>query len=508
MLTINTNHKTNTKVRLSFLITLIILSLISCEKEELNKEPNKNKNVAVFTSTINDFIIQFAQTRAVGTTWHEQDAIGIYAIDAQQELNDEAIFNDYSNVKYINKTAGSVGTFSATDNKIMLPVNDQTFDFIAYYPYTSEVTEFTIPIDITIQEPREDIHILYATSKEHTSDEANVDFKFQRVLSSVVIQLSTKEEINLQDATITIENASTNARLNLVDGSISVGEDKNAIAPKIEYDTVKNELIAIATLMPGQDLSHLNIQIQLANGDKYIWTPEEYVLTPQITRCYLFNLTYEDVELLTSGSTIEDWEYDIDDTVHIIKPVPKDSTEDPEDPENPDDPEEGDPQDPEDPDQGDPEVDDPDETEDPDGTENPEEGGGSNEPNEPEALGDGTKDNPYTVKQAIAAQGETAWVEGYIVGFYNMGESKYIFEDFSHDDTSHNIVIADNVLEADEEFFYPLQLTNSIQASIENLNLKDNDLQYRKVKIYCRLRNVYGVPGGKDITDFEILPKE
>ena len=481
MLTINTNHKTNTKVRLSFLITLIIFSLISCEKEELHKESNKNKNVAVFTSTINDFIIQFAQTRAVGTTWHEQDAIGIYAINAQQELNDETIFNDYSNVKYINKTAGSVGTFSATDNKIMLPVNDQAFDFIAYYPYTSEVTEFTIPIDITIQEPREDINILYATSKEHTSDEANVDFKFQRVLSSIVIQLSTKEEINLQDATITIENASTNGNLNLVDGSISVGEDKNAITPKIEYDTVKNELIAIATLMPGQDLSHLNLQIQLANGDKYIWTPEEYVLTPQITRCYLFNLTYEDVELITSGSTIEDWEYDIDDTVHTLKPVPKDNTEDPE---NPEDPEGGE---------------DPDETEDSDEPTNPD---------DPEALGDGTQEKPYTVKQAIAAQGETAWVEGYIIGFYNMGESKYIFEDFSHDDTSHNIVIADNVLEADEEFFYPLQLTNSIQASIDNLNLKDNDLQYRKVKIYCRLRNVYGVPGGKDITDFEILPKE
>ena len=389
MLTINTNHKTNTKVRLSFLITLIIFSLISCEKEELHKESNKNKNVAVFTSTINDFIIQFAQTRAVGTTWHEQDAIGIYAINAQQELNDETIFNDYSNVKYINKTAGSVGTFSATDNKIMLPVNDQAFDFIAYYPYTSEVTEFTIPIDITIQEPREDINILYATSKEHTSDEANVDFKFQRVLSSIVIQLSTKEEINLQDATITIENASTNGNLNLVDGSISVGEDKNAITPKIEYDTVKNELITIATLMPDQELSDLEIQIQLANGNNYTWTPDQYILASQVTRCYEFNLTYDDVELTSSGSTIKDWEYDRDDTVHILKPVPEDNTEDTDEGENP---EEG-----EDPEEGDP-----DETEGPD---------------DPEALGNGTQENPYTVKQAIAAGGETAWVEGYIIGY-------------------------------------------------------------------------------------------
>ena len=482
MLSTNTNHKTNTKVRLSFLITLIIFSLISCEKEELHKESNKNKNVAVFTSTINDFIIQFAQTRAVGTTWHEQDAIGIYAINAQQELNDETIFNDYSNVKYINKTAGSVGTFSATDNKIMLPVNDQAFDFIAYYPYTSEVTEFTIPIDITIQEPREDINILYATSKEHTSDEANVDFKFQRVLSSIVIQLSTKEEINLQDATITIENASTNGNLNLVDGSISVGEDKNAITPKIEYDTVKNELIAIATLMPGQDLSHLNLQIQLANGNNYTWTPDQYILASQVTRCYEFNLTYDDVELTSSGSTIKDWEYDRDDTVHILKPVPKDNTEDPE---NPEDPEGGE---------------DPDETEDSDDPTNPD---------DPEALGDGTQEKPYTVKQAIAAGGESAWVEGYIIGYSDGFQFKLRSDNFSDHGAYNNIVLADNILESDDKFMIPIDLGSGVQEIQDSLNLRDNKhLLYRKVKIHCFFTKVLQVIGGRPITDYELLPNE
>lgn len=483
MLSTNTKSQSNTRVRrknikFSFLISLIILSLISCEEEELNRESSCNENEAIFTSTIRSFIIEFAKTRATGTNWDKQDAIGIYAIEAEQELNDETIFNDYSNVKYINKTAGSVGTFSATDNKIMLPVNDQAFDFIAYYPYTSEVTEFTIPIDIKIQEPREDINILYATSKEHTSDEANVDFKFQRVLSSIVIQLSTKEEINLQDATITIENASTNGNLNLVDGSISVGEDKNAITPKIEYDTVKNELIAIATLMPGQDLSHLNLQIQLANGNNYTWTPDQYILASQVTRCYEFNLTYDDVELTSSGSTIKDWEYDRDDTVHILKPVPKDNTEDTD------------------------EGEDPDETEDSDEPTNPD---------DLEALGDGTQENPYTVKQAIAAQGETAWVEGYIIGY---GEKafpgfKLVSDDFDTENASKNIILANDILEIDENLMIPIELNRTDQSIIDSLNLQDNEyLLYYKVKIYCDLRSYLDVPGGKFITDYELLPNE
>ena len=139
MFTINTKNKSSTrvsskKIKLSFLISLIVLSLISCEKKELNSESNENQNVAIFTSTIKSFILEFAKTRVVGTTWHEQDAIGIYAINSQQEVNEESIYNDYSNIKYINAVSGEIATFSAADNKIILPVNDQALDFFAYYP--------------------------------------------------------------------------------------------------------------------------------------------------------------------------------------------------------------------------------------------------------------------------------------------------------------------------------------------------------------------------------------
>src|SRR5690606_34937872 len=212
-------------------------------------------NVAIFTSTIKSFILEFAKTRVVGTTWHEQDAIGIYAINSQQEVNEESIYNDYSNIKYINAVSGEIAAFSAVDNKILLPVNDQALDFIAYYPYTPNVTGFTFPIDITFQEARTDINIMYAISTGHTSANSDVEFKFQRVLSSIVIHISSEEGINLQDATITIENANTNAILSLVDGTISVGQEKNAITPIIENDTTKNEIITKATLLPGQELS-------------------------------------------------------------------------------------------------------------------------------------------------------------------------------------------------------------------------------------------------------------
>lgn len=472
MFTINTKNKSSTrvsskKIKLSFLISLIVLSLISCEKKELNSESNENQNVAIFTSTIKSFILEFAKTRVVGTTWHEQDAIGIYAINSQQEVNEESIYNDYSNIKYINAVSGEIATFSAADNKIILPVNDQALDFIAYYPYTPNVTGFTFPIDITFQEARTDINIMYAISTGHTSANSDVEFKFQRVLSSIVIYISSKEGINLQDATITIENANTNAILSLVDGTISVGQEKNAITPIIENDTTKNEIITKATLLPGQELSDLDINIKLANGDEYSWTPDDYELTSQVARCYELNLTYHDVELINSGSTIDGWEYDRDETVHNLKPVPKDITEDPIDPED----------------------------------ENP----------DTEALGDGTQENPYTIHQAIAAGRETAWVTGYIVGYAVKEETgiRLISDDFSHKDALLNVVIANNLLENDEKFLFPIQLTVVSQTTKNELNLKENEhLLGRRVKIRCFLPKYLGVPGGLDATDYELLAEE
>ena len=111
MFTINTKNQSNAsnksrKIKLSFLISIIVLSLISCEEEELNRQSNENKNEAQFTSTIKSCIIEFAKTRAAGTTWHQQDEIGIYAINSQQELSEESIYNDYRNIKYVNSTAG------------------------------------------------------------------------------------------------------------------------------------------------------------------------------------------------------------------------------------------------------------------------------------------------------------------------------------------------------------------------------------------------------------------
>lgn len=454
------------KVQQTLLITLIAFSLLSCESQEINDDLNHN-NVATFTSTINKFIMDFANTRAAGNTWQKNDNIGIFAIEANQELSEQSIYNNYNNVKYINKAAGEAGNFIAVDTEILFPANDQKLDFIAYYPYTPNGSALIFPVDISIQDPQSAIDIMYATKKGHSWENPNVEFQFKHLLSTVVIQLTSDEGISLEDATITFQNAHTNANIHLVDGEVTLDTIKSSITPIIHYDATKDEITAKAILLPGENLSNLNIQIQLANDDSYSWTPDQYILKPHFTRLYKFNLTYNEIELMGSGSTIEDWEVDEDGTIHILKPDTENSSGEPTDPEN----------------------------------------------ENPDASDEGTRENPYTVEQAIENQGKEAWVEGYIMG-YAIRESvgggfELITDDLGAEKAEANIVLADDISESDISHMIPLEFNASNELLIEELSLKENpELLGQRVKIFCKLEKYWSGPGGRSISAYEFIEED
>ena len=456
-----TNLKTVTK---SVLTTLIVFSLTSCESEEVSSRHVENNKAATFTSTISNPLKELSHTRAAGTTWHAGDQIGIYAIESLQELSDESIYNNYSNHKYINQAAGEVANFNAVGDEILFPHTDQKIDFIAYYPYTTDITNFTFPVDVSVQEPQSNIDIMYATAKEHSSENPNVELKFSHMLSQLQLKLTSNEEVSLQDALVTIKNAHTNAIFNMADGTITTDTIIKTVTPIIVFDSEINELTAKAILLPGQDLSNINIEVQLNNGYIYNWTPTQYTLTPQTTRVYKFNITKEDVELIHSGSTINDWELDTDETVHNLKPTPNDSSGNPEDPDSTD----------------------------------------------PEATDKGTEANPYTVSEAIAATSGYAWVEGYILGYATKEGTtdRVINTDPNQPNSETNIVLTDDITVVEPELIFPIILNSSNPESPHYiaLNLKDNyHLIGQKVRIYCNISYYRGGVGGIDISDYSII---
>lgn len=453
------------KTQLSLLviaIAIVTINLTSCESEEFGKESVNCGVEAIFKTAISNPEKSLTNTRATGTTWHQNDAIGIFSIIGGQALSEETIYNDYRNVKYLTSTAGEVVDFTAATDKIMFPATGEMFDFIAYYPYDPLLTGLSLNIDISTQVPHSAIDILYATAKGYNSDNPVVDFKFNHMLSQFQLQLTSTEGKNLEGATITIQNATTNATMSLVDGVLTFGSEEKVLQPAVTYDLDLSKLTATAILLPGQDISKLKVTILLVDGSSYVWTtPDIYTLKSNTTRIYKLNLTHGEVELTTPGSTIGNWLEDIYDPILDVNPTPVDPSEIPEIPETP---------------------------------------------------GDGTKLNPYTVSQAIVNQNETeVWVQGYIIGYMDNDYSKggnFLSTDLLSYKADKNIVLAANKSETDLKLMLPIDINTATSGDpipFPDLNLKTHpDLIGQKVKVKCNLTLYMNTKGGKVVTEVEI----
>lgn len=124
-------------------------------------------------------------------------------------------------------------------------------------------------------------------------------------------------------------------------------------------------------------------------------------------------------------------------------------------------------------------------------------------PSNPEGLGDGTEEKPYTADQVLnGATGTDVWVRGYIVGFIpdkSLSEAK--FE--APATAATNIIIADNPECKDVNMVVPVQLP---QGDVRGkLNLQDHPENLGKlVDLKGSLESYFGAKGVKNTSACKI----
>lgn len=126
--------------------------------------------------------------------------------------------------------------------------------------------------------------------------------------------------------------------------------------------------------------------------------------------------------------------------------------------------------------------------------------GTAGEDNKPD-TGDSSKENPYTVAQAIANNSGNAWVKGYIVGWID-GQVLAEGARFNSSATvKTNLLIADDANETDLAKCMPVQLpTGDVRTA---LNLQDNPQNYKQEVILSgSLEKYFGTAGLKSVTEF------
>lgn len=288
------------------LALLATATMVSCNGKV---EPAaQDEKVAVqFGSSIN------ATTRAVNDKWTSGDQIGIFMTGENKTLSESSIREEADNIAY--RTEGD-GAFSpvAAEQIIYFPMNGDV-DFYAYYPYTPEVNDYRIALDLTDQSNQEALDLMFAKVSGCNKSNPKVELQFSHLLSNLILEVQPGTgltQTDLAELTVKVKDANTKATFNLVDGTISGEETPKGFTMK----TVEAGKRYEAILFPTESESR-EIEFDLNNDHDgpFTWTMKS-ALKGGSQYHHLVTLSRTAAEV--SGS-IKPWDNGGDNGEHIAK---------------------------------------------------------------------------------------------------------------------------------------------------------------------------------------------
>ncbi|WP_333626950.1 DNA/RNA non-specific endonuclease [Sphingobacterium siyangense] len=238
---------------------IALLTLDSCQKTE-----SKMEQAAVqFSPTI----VGQINTKATGTSWDQNDQIGVFMSKSSQPLEVASIVDQVKNQLF---------TFNGSLFQSARPIflSAEKVDFIAYHPYKS-LTDFQYPIDLSDQSNPTALDLMYANNAKNIDKSNNtVPLIFVRQLSKVSINLSITNTAALEANQITVKmpSISTQGGFDLTTGKLTVNStEKKDVQGKVSVNANKTARIEFI-LLPGEDITGKAIKFMAANGDTYTWT--------------------------------------------------------------------------------------------------------------------------------------------------------------------------------------------------------------------------------------------
>jgi hypothetical protein len=300
------------------LASAMVMTAISCRKtgSVTYNEITPGTVEVKITSNIGDNGAVRAVPAAVGGTWSDNDAIGVFMVDHSTR----GVLLNANNKRYETSAGGTTGSFVAASagEKIYYPANsDADVDFIAYYPYNaygSNITALTdaVSVDVSDQSDSEDIDLLYATTTagyNRTTYNTPVPLTFKHQLSNLVINVTSEDitDLSASLASVEIQGLNTKASFNLSSGALTgQGTPDNIearkVTPGVKYDAI---------VLP-ESYTELKVKFTISDatisdqdGD-YIWTAAAGSFEPY--KRYTCNIRLVEDRAVLISATIEDWD--------------------------------------------------------------------------------------------------------------------------------------------------------------------------------------------------------
>ena len=251
-------------------------------------------------------------TRASGTTWGEDDKIGVTV----------ASFVDETTTNICYQYNGEGNPFTPVGSAFYFKASTETsLTFNAYYPYSGgagilgEPAEYTTGTDMQITSEQPKIDFLFATATV-TGMNPSAAFAFNHQMSRLDFVFKRAAGINAGSENIqfTLRGLNLTGTFNPATGEVKVKEDVASVPLSLSADT---ELSASAILFP-QRVANVILEVE-DNGVFYSTTIETLTLTGTKYVVYTITLSGDNQApvITVTSSGINPWEKDEENSQDI-----------------------------------------------------------------------------------------------------------------------------------------------------------------------------------------------
>lgn len=283
-------------------VMLAALMLAGCSNE-IDEQVMDSKRVPL---QINGDI-NMLMTRAADDHWDEQDAIGVYMVNAEN-----SIVGDVSNYRYvvIDKNNGNFSPDGET-NTAYFPESDDVVNVVAYYPQ-GNVVENKLSLDLSDQSEQPRIDLMSARAEGASKTNPAINLNFTHRLTKLFFEI--EGDVNTDGIYAAIGNQYTDIQYDILNDKllIAAGDTKKDIVMK--YWDLNGYRFTEAIVLPneGEDNVAEDRQLTFQLNEKIFNATISNTTTFEAGKKYTYKVKFETtpsgINVSITGVNVKNWD--------------------------------------------------------------------------------------------------------------------------------------------------------------------------------------------------------
>ena len=254
--------------------------------------------------------INMLMTRAADDHWDDNDAIGVYMVNAEN-----GIVGDVSNYRYTVVKGGQNGTFIPADenNTAYFPESVDAVNVVAYYPQ-GEVVDNKLSLDLANQDNQPKIDLMSAKAENASKSSPTVNLGFKHRLTKLFFKI--EGDVNTDGINATISNQYTKIQYDILNDKLLIadGSEKENIVMKYwNHDEGTNRFVEAIVLPNDENNSAVDRQLTFQLNEKIFNATISNTTTFEPGKKYTYTVKFEttpsgNINVSITGVSIKNWD--------------------------------------------------------------------------------------------------------------------------------------------------------------------------------------------------------